>query len=59
MFTQEEIKSFLEGNDPEEHIVAVEFDYVTDSIRSPHLHGLVIYEDLTFTKHPKIYRKRR
>ena len=32
MISQEEIKSFLEGNDPEEHIVAVEFDYVTDSI---------------------------
>jgi DNA polymerase elongation subunit (family B) len=32
MITQEEIKSFLEGNDPEEHIVAVEFDYVSDHI---------------------------
>ena len=32
MVTQEEIKSFLEGSDPEEHIVAIEFDYVTDSI---------------------------
>ena len=32
MISQEEIKSFLEGNDPEEHIVAIEFDYVTDSI---------------------------
>jgi len=32
MISQEEIKSFLEGNDPEEHIVAVEFDYLTDSI---------------------------
>ena len=27
MISQEEIKSFLEGNDPEEHIVAIEFDY--------------------------------
>ncbi len=27
-----EIKNFLEGNDPEEHIVAVEFDYVSDHI---------------------------
>jgi DNA polymerase elongation subunit (family B) len=32
MISQEEIKSFLEGNDPEEHIVAVEFDYASDSI---------------------------
>ena len=32
MVSQEEIKSFLEGNDPEEFIVAVEFDYLSDSI---------------------------
>ena len=32
MVTQEEIKAFLEGNDPEEHIVAIEYDYVSDSI---------------------------
>ena len=32
MITNEEIRSFLEGNDPEEFIVAIEFDYVTDSI---------------------------
>ena len=32
MISQEEIKSFLEGNDPEEHIVSVEFDYVSDHI---------------------------
>lgn len=32
MTSQEEIKSFLEGNDPEQYIVAIEFDYVTDSI---------------------------
>jgi DNA polymerase elongation subunit (family B) len=32
MTTEEEIKSFLEGNDPEKYIVAVEFDYMTDSI---------------------------
>ena len=32
MITQEEIKSFLEGNDPEEHIVSVEFDYISDHI---------------------------
>ena len=29
---QQEIKEFLEGNDPEEFIVAVEFDYASDSI---------------------------
>ena len=32
MINEEEIKSFLEGNDPEEYIVAVEFDYVSDSV---------------------------
>jgi hypothetical protein len=32
MVTQEEIKAFLEGNDPEEYIVAIEYDYVTDAI---------------------------
>lgn len=32
MISQEEIKSFLEGNDNEQYIVAVEFDYVTDAI---------------------------
>ena len=32
MLSQEEIKSFLEGNDPEQYIVAVEFDYASDSI---------------------------
>ena len=32
MISQEEIKNFLEGNDPEQHIVAVEFDYVSDHI---------------------------
>lgn len=32
MISEEEIKSFLEGNDPEKYIVAVEFDYMTDSI---------------------------
>jgi len=30
MIGQEEIKAFLEGNDPEEFIVAVEFDYASD-----------------------------
>ena len=32
MISQEEIKLFLEGNDDEKYIVAVEFDYVTDAI---------------------------
>jgi len=32
MLSQEEIKSFLEGTDPEQFIVAVEFDYASDSI---------------------------
>jgi DNA polymerase elongation subunit (family B) len=32
MIPQEEIKNFLEGNDPEEFIVAVEYDYVSDKI---------------------------
>lgn len=32
MVTQEEIKVFLEGNDPEEHIVAIEYDYASDAI---------------------------
>jgi DNA polymerase elongation subunit (family B) len=32
MISQEEIESFLHGNDPEEHIVSIEFDYLSDSI---------------------------
>ena len=32
MTSQEEIKSFLEGNDPEKYIVAVEYDYLSDKI---------------------------
>ena len=32
MISNEEIKAFLEGNDPEQHIVAVEYDYTTDAI---------------------------
>lgn len=32
MTTEQEIKTFLEGNDPEKYIVSVEFDYITDSI---------------------------
>jgi DNA polymerase elongation subunit (family B) len=32
MIPQEEIKNFLEGNDPEKYIVAVEYDYISDKI---------------------------
>jgi DNA polymerase elongation subunit (family B) len=32
MISQEEIESFLHGDDPEEYIVAIEFDYASDSI---------------------------
>jgi DNA polymerase elongation subunit (family B) len=32
MISQEEIESFLVGNDPEEYIVSVEYDYVSDKI---------------------------
>ena len=32
MISNEEIRAFLEGNDPEEHIVSIEFDYVKDEI---------------------------
>jgi DNA polymerase elongation subunit (family B) len=32
MISQEEIENFLQGNDPEEHIVAVEYDYMSDKI---------------------------
>ena len=32
MISQEEIKNFLEGNDPEEYIVSVEFDHKSDHI---------------------------
>jgi len=32
MISNQEIESFLHGNDPEEHIVAVEFDYASNSI---------------------------
>ena len=32
MISQEEIKSFLEGNDPEEHIVAIEYDWASENI---------------------------
>jgi DNA polymerase I len=32
MISQEEIKLFLEGNDPEEFIVSIEFDYASNSI---------------------------
>jgi hypothetical protein len=32
MISQEEIENFLQGNDPEQHIVSVEYDYVSDKI---------------------------
>ena len=32
MISQEEIENFLQGNDPEEHIVSVEYDYMSDKI---------------------------
>ena len=32
MIDPQEIESFLHGNDPEEHIVAIEYDYATESV---------------------------
>ena len=32
MISENDIKSFLEGNDPEQYIVAIEYDYISDSI---------------------------
>ena len=32
MFSNEEIEAFLQGNDDENFIVAIEFDYVSNSI---------------------------
>jgi len=32
MISNKEIEEFLQGNDPEEFIVAIEFDYVSNSI---------------------------
>ena len=32
MISQEEIEQFLQGNDPEEYIVSVEYDYLSDKI---------------------------
>ena len=32
MISPQEIESFLQGNDPEEFIVAIEFDYISNSI---------------------------
>jgi DNA polymerase elongation subunit (family B) len=51
MISQEEIKSFLEGNDPEQFITSVEFDYGSDSIykiKEIPNQGKVIQKD-TFT----------
>lgn len=54
MISQEEIKSFLEGNDPEEDIVSIEFDYASDSIfkiKEPPGQQKIIKKD-TFTAFP-------
>ncbi len=51
MISQEDIKTFLEGNDPEQHIVAIEFDYGSDfiyKIKEIPGRGKVIVKD-TFT----------
>lgn len=51
MINEEEIKSFLEGNDPEEHIIAIEYDYVSDciyKIKEDPEKGKIIKKD-TFT----------
>ena len=32
MVSEDEIKEFLEGNDPEKYIVSVEYDYRTDCV---------------------------
>ena len=32
MISPEEIQEFLEGADPEEHIVSVEYDYASDAV---------------------------
>ena len=32
MISAEEIKAFLEGSDPEQHIVSVEFDYASNCV---------------------------
>ena len=46
--TQEEIKQFLEGNDPEKYIVAVEYDYRSNSIykiKEHPINGKQIHKD--------------
>jgi len=51
MISPEEIQEFLEGADPEEHIVSVEYDYATDAvykIKEIPLQGKRIIKD-TFT----------
>jgi DNA polymerase elongation subunit (family B) len=48
MISQEEIKSFLEGQDPEQYIVSVEFDYGSNSIykiKEPPGGGKIIQKD--------------
>lgn len=49
MISQEEIRSFLEGNDPEEHIVSIEFDYASNSIykiKEPPGKGKIVQKDI-------------
>jgi hypothetical protein len=43
MVTQEEIKAFLEGNDPEEHIVAIEL--ITSPTQSTKLKKSLVKEN--------------
>jgi len=48
MISEHEIKTFLEGNDPEEHIVCIEFDYLEDAvykIKEPPGKGKIIQRD--------------
>ena len=48
MIPAEEIEEFLKGSDPEQYIVSVEFDYVSDSIYK-------IIEDPVKGKSLKVY----
>jgi DNA polymerase elongation subunit (family B) len=48
MISQEEIKSFLEGSDPEKFIVSVEYDYITEKIikiKQDPIRGLITQSD--------------
>ena len=44
MISQEEIESFLVGNDPEEFIVSVEYDYLSDKIFK--IKEVIMYNDV-------------